>query len=288
MAALRQFSSGGKSPTKMRESLAEKTEKPIKRLGNALKMTRLDARLGHQQRVKNIAPSAALSAAKPKQAATLKRQETLAQKMYLESRKAVTKLEATRKKKGLTKAGRNKLSEAIDKQMAALQKLNSVREAIKALNEEFTPAANEVADGAMELAEQLSAPTAMDYADAALAQAELTEGLTDDLDAHKKILTLQESAYAEALASGDPRKISEAARNLKTARDNVKTIEGELVPSLPSVLTFGPLGPSTGTLAGVAEHGSNIQVIQNFTRPAEDEYSLMKQAQFAAGAAFGG
>jgi hypothetical protein len=71
----------------------------------------------------------------------------------------------------------------------------------------------------MEAGVDPDAATPMDFAEAALAQAELTPGTADDQAALQNILGIRQGEYSAAVASGDPRRISEAARNLKAAQD---------------------------------------------------------------------
>lgn len=70
--------------------------------------------------------------------------------------------------------------------------------------------------------------TAMDYAEAALAQAQLTPGLEDDLAAARQIESVAGSDYAAALASGDPRKIRDAANAYAQAQEQRKQLEATI------------------------------------------------------------
>jgi hypothetical protein len=68
-------------------------------------------------------------------------------------------------------------------------------------------------------------PTAFDYLDAALAQAELTPDAGDDRAALQNIANFRSGEYQTALGSGDPRQVAEAARNLKAATDALGSLE---------------------------------------------------------------
>lgn len=68
-------------------------------------------------------------------------------------------------------------------------------------------------------------PTAFDYLDAALAEAEATKGTTaDDLAALGNIKAYRENALAAARASGDPRAIAAAVRDLSSVQDSIDSL----------------------------------------------------------------
>jgi hypothetical protein len=71
-------------------------------------------------------------------------------------------------------------------------------------------------------------PTEADFAEAALAQAALTPGLEDDLSAARTIEDLARRDYEAALASGDPRRIADAARAYLSARQQRESIEEQI------------------------------------------------------------
>lgn len=68
-------------------------------------------------------------------------------------------------------------------------------------------------------------PTELDYLDAAIAQAGLTETTDDDLAAARAMEDYRRREYAAAVASGDPRRISDAATALLGAQQNREQIE---------------------------------------------------------------
>jgi hypothetical protein len=69
------------------------------------------------------------------------------------------------------------------------------------------------------------APTAEDYLASAAAQAALTPDTADDIAAAQAAVTYGTSAYQQAIASGDPRKITQAATNLKGWQDALKGLQ---------------------------------------------------------------
>lgn len=73
--------------------------------------------------------------------------------------------------------------------------------------------------GPVQVPEVPAPPTELDYLDAALAQAELTADIGDDTAALANLVAFRERDYAAAVASGDPRRVAQAARDLKAARD---------------------------------------------------------------------
>jgi hypothetical protein len=68
-------------------------------------------------------------------------------------------------------------------------------------------------------------PTATDFLDAQVAEAALTPGTEDDKAAAAGVVGYWETELATARASGDPRKITEAATNLKAAREALESID---------------------------------------------------------------
>ena len=71
-------------------------------------------------------------------------------------------------------------------------------------------------------------PSAMDFAESALAQAQLTPGLEDDLAAARGIESVAAGDYAAALATGDPRKIRDAANAYAAAQEQRKQLEATM------------------------------------------------------------
>lgn len=85
----------------------------------------------------------------------------------------------------------------------------------------------EIAEAAGELksateALKAATPTDQDFADMDLALAELTAGSQDDLDALARLRDIAAAQLAAALASGDPKEISDAARALKQSADALR------------------------------------------------------------------
>jgi hypothetical protein len=97
-----------------------------------------------------------------------------------------------------------------------IRDINSGVEGLKSLTGEFRERMGET---------DLEPPTPFDFIDAALAQAELTPGTEDDKAALQQMLGLRQSEYDAAVASGDPRKIAEAARNLKSIQDTIQQLD---------------------------------------------------------------
>lgn len=65
-------------------------------------------------------------------------------------------------------------------------------------------------------------PTAIDYLNSAAAQAALTPDTADDIVAANAAVAYGTTAYQQAITGGDPRKITEAATNLKGWQDALK------------------------------------------------------------------
>lgn len=77
-------------------------------------------------------------------------------------------------------------------------------------------------------------PTEGDWLDAQMAEAQLTEGLGDDLAAAEAIQAAAETAYYQAKAAGDPRQVATAARSLKSARDQVEALRQQIAGAQPA------------------------------------------------------
>ena len=77
-------------------------------------------------------------------------------------------------------------------------------------------------------------PTEGDWLDAQMAEAQLTEGLGDDLAAAEAIQAAAETAYYQAKAAGDPRQVATAARSLKAARDQVEALRQQIAGAQPA------------------------------------------------------
>jgi hypothetical protein len=147
------------------------------------------------------------------------------------------------------------------KMSAALQDLQGVRQQLKDI-----------------------APTALDYAELAVTQAKMTDTLVDDTAAWKQIVDLRQKEYEDAMATGDPRLINQALQNLESAKESMDGAN-----TLPSVLRFSDALPDDFLRQiGTSFGGGDVSVTQVYTNPPKDQYSNMRQAQFAAQAAFSG
>lgn len=120
--------------------------------------------------------------------------------------------------------------------LSALQKLVSVSEQeLKAAQKSRNPKRiaeavrnlKEANDAVVELRKAIeeSMPTAQDYANRDLALAELTESTDDDRAALQKLKELAEQQLSAALATSDPRDDIEAAQNLKSVTEALKSLE---------------------------------------------------------------
>jgi SLT domain-containing protein len=73
-------------------------------------------------------------------------------------------------------------------------------------------------------------PTQLDYLQAAIAEAELTDTLDDDKAAYQALVSYDEQALTEARSTRDPRLIVAAANALKSARDTLKSLVNMVTP----------------------------------------------------------
>lgn len=87
-------------------------------------------------------------------------------------------------------------------------------------------AARALSDARDSLPEPPAAATPADFAESELAQAFLTTDTADDITAVDKLIGARETELDAAIATGDPRKIKEAADALKSARDQKTSIQG--------------------------------------------------------------
>jgi hypothetical protein len=119
-----------------------------------------------------------------------------------------------------------------DDDLAALQKLVDVsKEELKTAKKSGDP--REIAEATRNLKDAADAlrdavPTATDWANRDLALAELTEGTEDDRAALERLKAIAEQQLAAALATPDPRDDIEAAQNLKSATEALKSLEETL------------------------------------------------------------
>jgi uncharacterized membrane protein YuzA (DUF378 family) len=132
-------------------------------------------------------------------------------------------------------------------------------------------------------------PTAMDYANAQMAQAALTEDITDDITAATTIFDITKKAYDDAVASGDPRRIAQAAQDYKAAQDALTALQNS---GTPTSISFGNV-IDPGVLAAMGVQGAEgtvggVTVQQYFQNPPDDPYAYMRSSSFAAQGVFGG
>jgi phage-related protein len=136
---------------------------------------------------------------------------------------------------------------------------------------------------------QDATPSALDYANAAIAQAALTEDVADDIKAATDFLDLMQQAYDKAVASGDPRQIAQAAQDLKNAQDNLKNLENS---GMPTAISFGnQIDPGVLAALGVSSPAGTIggvTVQQYFQKAPDDPYAYLRSSSFAAQGVFGG
>jgi len=113
-----------------------------------------------------------------------------------------------------------------------LDELVGMRAEVTARLAELDEAAEgEAYDAAWEAGESGDAeppPSAMDWADARMAQAGLTPGLEDDLAAAQHIEALSAADYADAVRSNDPRRIRDAANAWAQAAETRRQIEATM------------------------------------------------------------
>lgn len=114
----------------------------------------------------------------------------------------------------------------------ARQRLSGLLDELETLAADYAALQGEAAD----LGEQLASldfveatppdppPSEGDFLDAEAATALLTPGLDDDITAAEKIELAAHHAFNAATASGDPRRIADAARALATARQNLEQL----------------------------------------------------------------
>lgn len=67
-------------------------------------------------------------------------------------------------------------------------------------------------------------PTESDYQAAAAAGASFTANIWDDIEAQQWAVNIAQREYSAAVAGGDPRRIAQAASNLKSAQDNLRQL----------------------------------------------------------------
>lgn len=84
-------------------------------------------------------------------------------------------------------------------------------------------------------AEDATPATPLDYLNAAIAQAGLTPGTADDITAAQNLVNYDQGVYNAAVASGDPRKITQAANDLAAAKAGLASAGGEGAGITPDV-----------------------------------------------------
>jgi hypothetical protein len=105
-------------------------------------------------------------------------------------------------------------------------------------------------------------PTANDYIDMAAAQAELTPGLDDDIAAATSRADQAYRDYQGALNTGDPRRIAEAARNLKSAWEARENLLKQNTESMSQVAE--QIAGLRKELEATRAFGERIQSTENF------------------------
>jgi HEPN domain-containing protein len=175
--------------------------------------------------------------AEAQQAAERKKQGDLLRKDIIAIRKA-KKLMDTRWNKlrdDLKKAkGKPKQQKALRAAMKANRKekddlIELEQETIAALKDLNEDIANDAyTDAYGDGGEPVEPPTEDDFLDAEAAKAALTPGLDDDLAAAQAIEAKAQRDYDAALASNDPRRISETAGALLSARQNREQIQATI------------------------------------------------------------
>lgn len=112
-------------------------------------------------------------------------------------------------------------------------------------------------------------PTEADYADAAMAQAALTPGLEDDLSAARTIEDLARRDYEAALASGDPRRIADAARAYLSARQQRESIEEQIKAINENTEALKDLNRTFGGSVAFGYRGQDY-VLRSLAPPSSD------------------
>jgi hypothetical protein len=97
------------------------------------------------------------------------------------------------------------------------RKISEAADALKAASENLESVSTTIAEAAKQ--------ERIDWSNAELALAQLTDATEDDVAALQSRQSLEEQALAEAQAANDPRRISEAASNLKGTRDALKEFQ---------------------------------------------------------------
>ncbi|HEX6020630.1 MAG TPA: hypothetical protein VFZ00_01460 [Solirubrobacter sp.] len=125
------------------------------------------------------------------------------------------------------------LTEGLDDDIAAVQQLVTARDAeLQAAIQSGDPSrileaatsAKSAHDQLDQLKEQVAAPTAGDWANMDLAMAQLTPDTGDDLAALNRLKAIREGELTAAQQTGDPRKVTEAAQNLKSVQDSIDSL----------------------------------------------------------------
>lgn len=132
----------------------------------------------------------------------------------------------------------------------------------------------EIAEAAGELKQATEAlkaatPTERDFADMSLALAELTEGTQDDVAALTTLRDIAAQQLQAALASGDPREIAEAARNLKGAADALKA-------ATPTPRDWGDAALATAKLTETLD--DDVAATEQLLALAEEELARAQAA----------
>lgn len=155
---------------------------------------------------------------------TLEHKRALIRKEAGRYKKLIAKLRRELKRK-MSKAARKRVRSALASALSRYRALQKQAKAVGVDIEDITLDIGELRhDVDTEIAE--AQPTPVDYLDAATAQAALTPGTADDVAAAQALVTYGTTAYGEAVKTGDPRKITEAATNLKGWQDALQSLSG--------------------------------------------------------------
>jgi hypothetical protein len=112
-------------------------------------------------------------------------------------------------------------------------------------------------------------PTESDFAEAELAKAALTPGLEDDLSAARTIEDLARRDYEAALASGDPRRIADAARAYLSARQQRESIEEQIKAINENTEALRDLNRTFGGSVAFGYRGQDY-VLRSLAPPSSD------------------
>ncbi|MGE4428990.1 MAG: hypothetical protein AB7G37_21255, partial [Solirubrobacteraceae bacterium] len=230
------------------------------------------------------------------------------EKRYIQARQAtITKLKnaITRRRGALVKSLKAKLKarkntkvpapgkkgreKAIDKRQRLTQQIDDIRDELETLYQDFVDLKLEADQLGLEMdelhredeaeeaeARDEAATAAIDredaQLDAAVAQAALTAGLGDDLAAAGAVEAVALRRYNEAVASGDPRRIADTARDLLSARQNRESIEASMKNTDAVEENTAAVREATAAFSGAVafEYRGQQEVIRTLAPPSSD------------------